>query len=96
MRPPFDHVPVNQSFVLKCNCVFIFVPSTLTSILTSFTSHAIAMYFHNNKTECSFPFLMHAFRQPKSFQNQKPNKNKRHGSKLIGIQQENNVFQTSN
>ena len=37
---------------------------------------------------------MHALRQPKPFQDQKPNMSKKvHGSKLISTQQVNNIFQ---
>ena len=46
----FDHVPVNQSFCSNATAVFIFVLVTLTSILAPLTSHAIALYYNNNKT----------------------------------------------
>ena len=85
VRPPFDHVSVNQSFMVRMELLCSFLCSQLALLFSPhFSRYCYVLSQQQNILKCFIPFLMHAFRQPKTFQDQKPNMSKKtHGSKLI-------------
>lgn len=56
VRPPFDHVFVNQSFMFEWNCCVHFCAPN-SHFCSHLTSHVIVMYCHNSKTYLSVLFL---------------------------------------